>query len=471
MDIYEQNFTHSIDIDQSLIQFHASDADEIQHAQIFYELESSLNETFSLHPYTGELYLLRKDNLKPKYEFDVYAYDRHRKRLVDTNMKTKTHVKLNFNQLSSSNNKRETIETIQNETIEYNELVTSYEVNITERKSVNQLNIHQPIIVIETKSSLKPIEIFLLKNSSSNTRNLFIHNNNIYLNKYIIEEYNLQLLICFNKRLQCQYTKYRYIPFIDFNFHQFRFKPIENITIDENLPVDSYITQIQIDSIENFNQQILSINYKLLNDDTNYQFYIDSKTGIIRLAERLEYRTYALDIEANINLFNRRYSIGTIIEVNVEEINKYRPIFRNNTPVDLFQLPYQFEAYDYDLNKETNGRITYRLWNCLDICPFYIDPNNGTLSLINKDNYIDHNMIYDLQIIVFDWGKPVSLETTIDIHIDLSYKLNKRSLQRTRAYSRRWRKNSTLNYYLTTTPTTLLSMYTEKRFVFISIDL
>ncbi|CAF4333522.1 unnamed protein product, partial [Rotaria magnacalcarata] len=79
-------------------------------------------------------------------------------------------------------------------------------------------------------------------------------------------------------------------------------------------------------------QQSLLVNYKLLNDDTNYQFYINPKTGILRLAERLEYRIYALDIQANINLFNRRYSTETTIEIHVREINKYRPAFRNNTP-------------------------------------------------------------------------------------------------------------------------------------------
>ncbi|CAF3290402.1 unnamed protein product [Rotaria socialis] len=459
MDVYEQNYTQPIDTEQSLIQFHASDADEIQHAQIFYELGSLLNETFSLHPYTGELYLLTKENLKSSYEFDIFAYDRHRKRLVDNNMKTKTHVKLNFHQLTNTINKYETFETIFNQTFDYHKVVSSYEINIIERKSVNLLNIHQPILTLGIKPNEKSFELFLLNNSSLNTKNLFVSKNNIYLNKYLIEEYNLQLFICFNNRTQCQYTKYRYIPFIDFNFYQFRFKSIEKIYIDENLPVDSFIKHIQIDSSQySQQQQSLLVNYKLLNDDKNYQFYINPKTGILRLAERLEYRIYTLDIQANINLFNRRYSTETTIEIHVREINKYRPVFRNNTPTDLFQLPYQFEAYDYDQNKETNGRITYRLWNCFDVCPFQIDPNNGTLSLINKDNF-DRNSIYDLQIIAFDWGQPISFQNSIDIRIDLVSKINKRSLQRTRAYSRRWRKNSTAMYFTTTTTTT---MFTEK---------
>ncbi|CAF2574012.1 unnamed protein product [Rotaria sp. Silwood2] len=95
MDIYEQNYTQTIDIDQSLIQFHASDADEIQHAQIFYELASSLNETFSLHPYTGELYLITKENLKSTYEFDIYAYDRYRKHVYDNNNNSIEHIGTN----------------------------------------------------------------------------------------------------------------------------------------------------------------------------------------------------------------------------------------------------------------------------------------------------------------------------------------------------------------------------------------
>ncbi|CAF4268939.1 unnamed protein product, partial [Rotaria sp. Silwood2] len=466
MDIYEQNYTQTIDIDQSLIQFHASDADEIQHAQIFYELASSLNETFSLHPYTGELYLITKENLKSTYEFDIYAYDRYRKRTVDNNMKTKTHVKLNFNQLNflhnnNNNNLNENFQTIFNQTIQYEKIISIYDIEILERKSFHLLNIHQPILTINIKNfDEKFFKIFLLNNSSLNTKNLFIYNNNIYLNKYLIEEYNLQLFICFYQHYQCQYIKYRYIPFIDFNFYQFHFKSIEKIYLDENLPVDSFITHIQIDYNQFSYEQSLIINYKLLNDDVYYQFYINSKTGILRLAERLEYRIYTLDIQANIHLFNRRYSIETTIEIHVREINKYRPMFRNNTPTDLFQLPYQFDAYDYDQNKQTNGRVTYRLWNCFNNCPFYIDPNNGILTLKNKEN-INENIIYNLQIIAFDWGQPISFQTSLDIHVDLSPRLNKRSLLRTRAYSRRWRKKLA-SIILTTTSTA--SMITEIRY-------
>ncbi|CAF4638938.1 unnamed protein product, partial [Rotaria sp. Silwood1] len=459
MDIYEQNYTQIIDIGQSLIQFHASDADEIQHAQIFYELASSLNETFSLHPYTGELYLISKENLKSTYEFDIYAYDRYRKRLVDNNMKTKTHVKLNFNQINFLNNNfNETFETIFNQTIQYEKLITTYDIEINERKSFHLLNIHQPIITINIKNfNEKFFEIFLLKNSSLNTKNLFIYNNNIYLNKYLIEEYNLQLFICFNHGYECQYIKYRYIPLIDFNYYQFHFKTIKKIYLDENLPVDSFITHIKIDYNQISYQQSLIINYKLLNDDIYYQFYINSKTGILRLAERLEYRIYTLDIQANIHLFNRRYSIETTIEIHVREINKYRPIFRNNTPTDLFQLPYQFEAYDYDQNKQTNGRITYHLWNCYNNCPFHIDPNNGILNLKKNQENFDRNIIYYLRIIVFDWGQPISFQSNLDIRIDLSSRLSKRSLQRTRAYSRRWRKKPTSLLLTTTSTTTMIT--------------
>ena len=456
MDIYEQNYTQSIEIEQSLIRFHASDADEIQHAQILYELASSLNETFSLHPFTGDLYLLTKENLKSTYEFDIYAYDRYRKRLVDNNMKTKVHVKLNFNH---SKKTYEKLQTIFNQTIEFNDIISSYEINISERKSIHLLNLHQPILTIDTKPGEKFFEIFLLNNSSLNTRNLFLDQNNIYLNKYLIEEYNLQLLICFNTRQQCQYTNYRLIPLIDFNLYEFHFKSIDKINLDDNLPVDSFITRIQLEYKNLYQEQSLTINYKLLNDEKDFQFYMNSKTGILRLAERLEYRSYALDIQANIHLFNRRYSIETTIEINVREINKYRPIFRNNTPIEFFQLPYQFQAFDFDHDKQTNGRITYRLWNCQNSCPFIIDPNNGTLMLAKKENFVKEN-IYNLQIIAFDWGQPISLESSIDIRVDLSSKFSKRDLARTRAYSRRWRKKSTANL-LTTTMSA--AMGTERR--------
>ncbi|UJR27505.1 hypothetical protein I4U23_008789 [Adineta vaga] len=261
MDVYEQNFTQSIENDQPILRIHASDADEIQHAQIFYELALPLNETFSLHPFTGDLYLNIRENFQPHYEFDIYAYDRYQKRLVDNNIKT--------------------------------------------------------------------------------------------------------------------------------------------------------------------------------------------KARILRVAERLKYQNYTLDIQANIQLFNRRYSIETSLQIHIREINKYRPNFQNNTPIELVQLPYQFQAWDMDENKQTNGRITYRLLNCPRSCPFILDPNNGTLMFENKNSF-NRDKIYNLQILVFDWGEPISLENRIDIRLDLSSRINRRDLGRTRAYSRRWRKKTTLNLFTTT---------------------
>lgn len=452
MDIYEQNYTQTIELSQSLLRLHASDADEIQHAQILYESPSSFNETLSLHPYTGELYLISRENLKSSYEFDIYAYDRYRKRLVDNNMKTKTHVKLNFNLLS--NQTQFTFQTIDNQTIQCEQLLSSYEIKIFERTSINLLNIHQPILTIETKPMETSLEIFLLHNSSMNAKNLFIERQEIYLNQYPIEEFNLQLLICFNHRLQCQYTKHRLSPLIDMNFYEFHFQSMEKIVLDENLPVDAFITRIQLDDRHLHSQQSLLINYKLINDEKDFRFYLHPKTGILRLAERLEYRMYSLDIQANIQLANRRYSIETTIEIHVREMNKYRPIFRNNTPVEFFQLPYQFQAIDYDQDRATNGRVSYRLWNCLDPCPFDLDPDNGTLTV--RQSW--ENRVYPLQILAFDWGQPISLESSLQIQVDLSSRLHKRDVTRARAYSRRWRKKTTSNLFTTT-------ISTEQRFV------
>ena len=450
MDVYEENYNQSIEIFQSLLRFHASDADQIQHAQILYELASSLNETFSLHPFTGELYLISKENLQLNYEFDIYANDRYRKRLADNNMKTKTHVKLHFNQSKSSKEKSELVQTIFNQTIRFQELISSYEIEIFERKSINRLNVHQPILTIETKPPEKSLEIFILHNSSINTKDLFISGKNLYFNKYLLEEYHLQLLICFHNQSQCQYTKHRFLPFLDFNGYEFHFQTIETIILDENLPVDSFITRIQLAEKRLPSQPSLIINYRLIHDERDFRFYLHPKSGILRLAERLEYRIYTLDIQANIQLYNRRYSIDTSIDIHVREINKHRPIFRNNTPIELFQLPYQFQASDLDQNKETNGRITYRLWNCENSCPFQIDPDNGTLSRKNSVA----KKVYHLQVIVFDWGQPRSLESRLDIRVNLSPRLSKRELARTRAYSRRWRKKTTTVPSFTTTTST-----------------
>ena len=445
MDVYEQNFTQSVAIEQSLIRFHASDADEIQHAQILYEVASSLNETFSLHPFTGELYLSSRENLRSTYEFDVYAYDRYRKRFVDNTMKTKTHVKLNFQQQDTRTRKAlETLTTIGNETIEFQEHVSSYELKINERKSFNLMNIHQPILTVVCNSTTDVVEIFLLNTSSSNSKHLFVYEQHVYLNRYLMEEYNLHLLVCFDHRLQCQSMNYRYLPWMDLNAYQFYFKPIDRIEFDEDLPVDSFIARAQLESKQLYHPS-LTITYRLMNDETNFQFYLHAQTGVLRLAERLQARVYRLEIQANIHLFNRRYSMETTVDIHVREMNKYSPKFYNQTPRELFQLPYQFQAVDFDQNKQSNGRVTYRLGNCSQPCPLQIDPSNGTLMVGHERMSTRREMIYFLQIIAFDWGQPISLESSIDVRVDLtSARLMRRDLGRTRAYSRRWKKKSTV---------------------------
>ncbi|CAF4291290.1 unnamed protein product, partial [Rotaria sordida] len=174
------------------------------------------------------------------------------------------------------------------------------------------------------------------------------------------------------------------------------------------------------------NQQLI-INYKLLN--YHMQFNLHPKTGVLRLGKYIKYQKYVLDIQADIYLFNKNYSIKTNIEINIYEINKYRTSFDNQTLIELYELPYQFQVFDYDDNKQTNGYITYCLLNCFNNCPFEIHPINGILNLKNQENFIK-DQIYHLQIIAFDWGEPISFETKIDIQINLSSKLIEQNFTR-----------------------------------------
>ena len=342
MDNYEQSYTS---IEDNFIQFHASDADEIQHAQILYELASSVNDTFTLHPFTGQLYLFNSDNLQSSYEFDVFAYDRYRKRFVDNNMKTKTHVKLQFNLPTKTTTNLQRYHTLTNQTIEVNQLISFDSIKVIERERIDQLNLHQPILTIEIPSNLSSVQIYLLNTSSSNVvENLFLDGYFIYFNRYSLEDYQLEFLICiFNQSNQCQTMHYRYLPWMSWNISSYRFPSIQSIDLDDNLPVDSFLHRFQLTSTER-SPSSLSIQYKLLNDDKSFQFYLHPHTGILRLAERLTSSFYRIDIQANIRLFNRRYSIETSVDIYVREMNKYPPKFFNTTPSEFFQLPYQFSS-------------------------------------------------------------------------------------------------------------------------------
>ncbi|CAF1545949.1 unnamed protein product [Rotaria magnacalcarata] len=423
MDAYEQNFTEPIEIQQSLIRFHASDADEIQHAQILYELSSSFNDTFSLHPYTGELYLVsNNDNLQSIYEFYIHAYDRHRKYFVNNNIKTKAHVKLIFQE---NNKTLQRIQTIFNQIVEFKDVISTYKILFKKNTNWNYHNIHQPILIIQTLPQIEFFEIFLLLNSSSNSIELFFRQNKIYLNKFYSQEYNLQFLICFFNRTQCQYANYDLTYSIDWNLFQFDVKTIQPIVIEENLPQNSFLTYIQLQYNHIIPEEQLIVNYQLLNN--HIQFNLDPKTSILRLGKYLKCQIYILDIQVDIYLSNESYSVKTTIEINVNEINKHRPQFHNQTLIELNELPYKFQAFDLDENKQTNGRITYCLGNCFTDCPFEINPNNGVLQLRKQEKF-NKAQVYNLQIIAFDWGEPISLETKIDIHIDLSSRLVRRDL-------------------------------------------
>ncbi|CAF1202193.1 unnamed protein product, partial [Adineta steineri] len=453
MDIYEKNFTEPIDISQPLIHFHATDADEIQHAQILYEFSSvSFNNTFSLHPYTGELYLLSKNNLQSIYEFDIYAYDRHRKYFMNNDIKAKAHVKLIF----PAKKILRYVRTIFNEIIEFEQLVSSYKIFFNQKSTWNLVNIHQPILTIDIFPQISSFEIFILNNSSLNSINLFFYQNQIYFKTFSFHQYNLHLLICFFNRTKCQYTNYYLTPSINLTSLQFYFKSIQSIFINENLPIHSYITHIQLQYNNIIPNQQLNIDYKLLNNHN--PFYLHRKTGILYLAKSLKYQKYFLEIQADINFLTQYYSLKTNIEINVREINKYRPIFSNNTLIELFQLPYQFQAFDFDQNKETNGRITYHLWNCFEQCSFEINPNNGILKL-KTDQYFNKEKIYYLQIIAFDWGEPISLESRIDVRINLSKGLFKRDLET------RW-KNKSLS---TINRTSFLTQFSKIETIYLNI--
>ncbi|CAF0721029.1 unnamed protein product [Adineta ricciae] len=410
LDVYLKDFSESLTSHQLLIQFHASDADEIQHGQILYEL-SSFHQLFSLHPLTGELYLLSTENLNTTYEFDIYAYDRHRRYLLHNDMKAKAQVKLSILSMNTSHE----ITTIFNETVRFHRIVSTYDISVFQTSNWNVMNIHQPILIIETSPKLSSFEIFVLKNSSTNSIKLFVDQNQIYLNEISFQQYDLHLLLCFFHRAECQYVQYRLAPSLHRNSYQFRFKSMPTVVLTEDLPIHSYITHVQIEHKERF-----PIKYHLLTH--REQFQLNQTSGMLRLAMPLKYGQYIVEIQGEIDFFGEFHFVKTIIEIRVKEINKHSPQFYAHPLTNLFQLPYQLRAYDLDEDQETNSRISYRLSNCFDDCPFVIDPCSGLLRF-REENDFSAEKDYQLQIIAFDWGQPRSLESRIDLRIDLSSKL------------------------------------------------
>lgn len=414
LDIYSKRFLEPLHAPHALLQLRASDADEIQHAQILYELSpGASSQPLSLHPLTGELYLLSTTHLQSRYELEIYAYDRHRRHAMSNDLKTKTRVQLHFPEGES----RHRLKTITNETIEFEHFVSSYQIVFTSPRSWHLANAHQSILTWDVSPSMDALEVFILSNSSANAADLFMDRNEVYLNTIPSQPFDLHLLFCFFHRAECQYAHHHLAPTINLHAVAFSFASTEPILLEEDSPIHAYVTRVHVQHDAVLSDQQLHIDYKLLTHQD--QFYVDRKTGILRLATPLKNQTFLLEVHAEIRSFHEFSSAKATIEIRTQAVNRHPPRFSSDTPSELFQLPYRFRAVDLDGDKESNGRISYRLSNCFADCPFHIDPNSGVLdaSDMGSDDYFIVQKSYEVQVIAFDWGQPRSLESKMNVRI------------------------------------------------------
>ncbi|CAF0886510.1 unnamed protein product, partial [Didymodactylos carnosus] len=451
IDYYRQNITLNTSSENQkslpLLKFHASDADEIENAQILYEISERL-EDLSLHPLTGDLYLLNEKIKKKTYEFSVLAYDRGRKR---DNTNTKTQVKLEFIQQQTwmRNETRENATILYtNETIFY-EAINDLNVSVHQYKNWNYLNSYRPLLYVEGQT-VENSELFIIEPSSHDIK-FYIENLNIYIDRPTtrdlilkLEDYRLILLLCVQNRNQCQKFFYRLTSFIDPPSLKFLIK--DKIILNENVPINTYVTKI--DLTEDNNE--FEFKYKLIGEDDLQisKFYIEQTTGVIRTAELLDaekYQSFQLDIQIDLKLKLKKYSIIKTIEIIIQDQNDHRPKFLTTQTNIKFEDMYQFKAVDDDINKETNGRISYMIRSDgKDNFPFIIDSMNGTLTMIKTPRKED----YYFDVVVFDWGQPISLEDVLLIHLHVVQydRRQRRDIQSSfrpklkSFYTRRWKK-------------------------------
>ena len=319
MDTFEKDFYSPIDVGQSIIRVHASDADERHHGHLLYELgSSSFNETFALHPLTGELFLLSTRDLQANYELNIHVYDRHRAQLIDDRTHANMRVRLHFHEKKLVHTAR----TITDELITFEQVANAYEIIFSSRSNWTRLNLHQPILTIDIRPRHPPVEIVLLGNSSVNALQLVITEQSVYTNDLHLQEYHLCFLLCFSNRTRCQYSQYDLQPSIDLNAYQFRLSSKSPIHVEENLPVHSVVARVQLDYQQLAHDVPFSVHYRLLSN--NLMFRLDSRTGVLRLADDLNYEKYLLIVQVDILFFNQTYSLATHVEIHVREVNKHQ---------------------------------------------------------------------------------------------------------------------------------------------------
>ena len=198
-------------------------------------------------------------------------------------------------------------------------------------------------------------------------------------------------------------------------------KSISTVRLFENAPIGMIVTKVMAtDSDIGMNADI---RYSLLNE--NHSFLMDSKSGLIRLKQKLdrelesfyELKVQAADNQGNFDSEENVLYSEAIINVIVDDVNDNPPKFHLNLyetkikeDVPIGTMVLIVNAFDPDLGD--NGAIKYFMKQFAEN-PFDIDPLTGAIRTIKQLDF-ESRQIYNLSIIAFNPNVQNSNVTTTD---------------------------------------------------------
>lgn len=204
-------------------------------------------------------------------------------------------------------------------------------------------------------------------------------------------------------------------------------KPSLQLTIAEDLPVGTEMDVIQADGAEH------SVSYSLVRgnipeSNRDDVFVIDSITGILKLAKRLDYEStpwYGLTVQATRP--QEDMEILSLMEVTVElkDVNDNSPQFESD-PYESYVVensPKQtavIQLRAFDLDTGTNGQLTYSLDKNQDYPEvlelFAVEETTGWLVTL-KELDREQREKYTISVVASDQGKEQQMVTTATVDV------------------------------------------------------
>ncbi|KAF4108162.1 protocadherin Fat 3 isoform X1 [Onychostoma macrolepis] len=195
------------------------------------------------------------------------------------------------------------------------------------------------------------------------------------------------------------------------------------VTVPEDVTVGTEVLRVFATSSDI--GENAEIYYRFLSGNELGKFSIDDSTGIISVADDLDYEL-CKDFFLNVEAFDGGtppLRVATIVTIELLDVNDNSPSFSE----DIYNVLISEDVaigetvtrlFAEDLDSQINGRITYSILKGDRENQFWIDPVTGLLK-VNKALDRETVSSYSLSVQAFDSGSPAK-STTVNVNIEIA---------------------------------------------------